>query len=127
MQEANRSLLMLMDSYSKAEGDSRYRLNTATTLSVNHSSAARYIRLSGHDANTQIRYQGGNLLFRRVSNSGSATTVLVCNSGVSTVSCNGSISANNFNSNSDTKLKDDQQVAPTADAAAILAAVPVKT
>jgi len=37
------------------------------------------------------------------------------------------MTATSFSSSSDAKLKDDQQVAPTADAAAILAAVDVKT
>jgi hypothetical protein len=43
------------------------------------------------------------------------------------VACNGNVNANNFSSSSDAKLKDDQQVAPTAAAASILAAVSEKT
>ena len=67
------------------------------------------------------------MLIRRVNSSGTSATVLTFSSTNQNVTCAGNLIANNFNSSSDTKLKDDQQVAPTADAAAILAAVDVKT
>ena len=67
------------------------------------------------------------MLIRRVNSSGTSATVLTFSSTNQNVTCAGNLIANNFNSSSDTKLKDDQQVAPTADAAAILAAVNVKT
>ena len=67
------------------------------------------------------------MLNRRVNSSGTRATVLTFSSTNQNVTCAGNLIANNFNSSSDTKLKDDQQVAPTADAAAILAAVDVKT
>ena len=64
---------------------------------------------------------------RRVNSSNTSVTVLSFSSTNQNVTCAGNLIANNFNSSSDTKLKDDQQVAPTADAAAILAAVDVRT
>ena len=80
-----------------------------------------------HSSNTQLRYRGGSLLIRRVNSSGASATVLNLSSTNQNCTCAGNHIANNFNSSSDAKLKDDQQVARTADAAAILAAVDVKT
>ena len=62
-----------------------------------------------------------------VNSSGASARVLTCSGTNQNCTCAGNLIANNFNSSSDTKLKDDQQVAPAADAAAILAAVDVKT
>ena len=67
------------------------------------------------------------MLIRRVNSSGTSATVLTLSGTNQNVTCAGNLIANNFNSSSDSKLKDDQQTAPTADAAAILAAVDVKT
>ena len=67
------------------------------------------------------------MLIRRVNSSGTSATVLTLSSTNQNVTCAGNLIANNFISSSDTKLKDDQQVAPTADASSILAAVDVKT
>ena len=67
------------------------------------------------------------MLIRRVTSSGGTSTVLNLSGNNQNCTCSGNLIAQNFNSSSDTKLKDDQQVAPTADAAAILAAVDVKT
>ena len=66
-------------------------------------------------------------MIRRVHSSETSATVLSLSSTNQNCTCAGNLTANNFNSSSDAKLKDDQQVAPTADAAAILAAVDVKT
>ena len=67
------------------------------------------------------------MLIRRVNSSNTSTTVLSLSSSNQNCTCAGNLIANNFNSSSDDKLKDDQHVAPAADAAAILAAVDVKT
>ena len=120
-------MLLAVDCYSKADGDSRYWRKTEDLLQVNHPSANRSMRLSaGHNTAVQLRYEGGTFLIRRTTSSGANSTVLTCSSTNQNCTCAGNLIANNFNSSSDTKLKDDQQVAPTADAAAILAAVDVK-
>ena len=67
-------------------------------------------------------------MIRRVNSSGASATVLSLSSTNQNCTCAGNLIANNFNSSSDTRLKDDQQVAAAAaDAAAILDAVDVKT
>ena len=128
LQQANRSMLLSADCYSKSDGNVRYWRKTEDLLQVDHPSATRYLRISAnHSSNVQMRYRGGSFLIRRVNSSDASSTVLSLSGSNQNCTCSGNLIANNFNSSSDTKLKDHQQVAPTADAAAIMAAVDVKT
>ena len=72
-------------------------------------------------------FPSGSLLVRRVNNSGASATVSTRSSTNQNCTCASNLIANNCNSSRDSKLRDNQQLARTADAAAILAAVDVKT
>ena len=130
MQEANRSMLLAVDCWSKSDGDSRYYQTASGVLEIqNPTASTRSLRLSSnHSSNSQIRFEGGALLFRRVNTTGFVTTQLQFpnNSSGNAVFTN-TITANAFQNSSDRRLKDNEQECLIADVGAIVDQVSAKT
>jgi hypothetical protein len=130
MQEANRSMLLAVDCWSKSDGDARYYQTASGVVELqNPTASTRSLRLSSnHSSNSQIRFQDGALLFRRVSNSGGASTQLTFpNSNTGNAVFANKITADAFQNSSDRRLKDDEKECLISDVAAIVDQVSAKT
>ena len=117
-------------SYSKSVSDGRYYQTASGVLELqNPTVSALSLKLSSnHTSNSQIRFQGGSLLFRRVNPAGTSTTthIAIPNSNTGNTVFNNSITASSFQSSSDRRLKDNELECDIADVGAIVDRVSAK-
>ena len=116
--------------YSKSVGDGRYYQTAPGVLELqNPTVSALSLKLSSnHTSNSQIRFKGGALIFRRTNSSGTsnATHITIPNTNTGNTVFNNSITASSFQSSSDRRLKDNELECDIADVGAIVDRVSAK-